>query len=76
MMERVALLKEIEKLPSKYFGEVVDFVEYLRQKAYLAGTTQKEYENDIEGYKAMAADAEREKEAQEWCNASFGPVSS
>jgi hypothetical protein len=27
-----------------------------------------------EAYKAMAADAEREQEAQEWCNAAFGPV--
>jgi hypothetical protein len=27
-----------------------------------------------EAYKAMAADTEREQEAQEWCNASFGPV--
>jgi hypothetical protein len=26
-----------------------------------------------EAYKAMAADIEREKEALEWCNASFGP---
>jgi hypothetical protein len=27
-----------------------------------------------EAYIAMAADAEREQEAQEWCNASFGPI--
>jgi ribosomal protein L12E/L44/L45/RPP1/RPP2 len=27
-----------------------------------------------EAYKAMAADTEREKEAQEWCNACFGPA--
>jgi len=27
-----------------------------------------------EGYKAMAADEEREKEAQEWCNAMIGDV--
>ncbi|GHV55485.1 hypothetical protein AGMMS49579_18480 [Spirochaetia bacterium] len=27
-----------------------------------------------EAYKAMAADTEREQEAQEWCNANFGPV--
>ena len=68
MTECAVLLKEIEKLPPKYIGEIVNFVEYLRQK------TQKEYENDIEGYKAMAADTEREREAQEWCNAYFGPV--
>ncbi|GHV36306.1 hypothetical protein AGMMS49546_01350 [Spirochaetia bacterium] len=27
-----------------------------------------------EAYIAMAADSEREQEAQEWCNASFGPI--
>jgi predicted CopG family antitoxin len=27
-----------------------------------------------EAYKAMAADTEREKEAQEWCNGYFGPA--
>jgi len=70
MTERAVLLNEIEKLPPKYFGEVINFVEYLRQK------TQKEYENDAEGYKAMAADTEREQEAQEWCNAYFGPACS
>jgi len=70
MTERAALLNEIEKLPPKYFGEVINFVEYLRQK------TQKEYGNDTEGYKAMAADTEREHEAQEWCSAYFGPVCS
>jgi len=68
MTERSVLLKEIDKLPPKYFGEIINFVEYLQKK------TQNEHENDITGYKAMAADAEREKEAQEWCNASFGPI--
>jgi len=68
MIESTLLMKEIEKLPPKYFGEVINFVEYLRQK------TLNEYENDVEGYKAMAADTEREQEAHEWCNAYFGPV--
>ena len=68
MKESAALLKEIEKLPPKYYGEVIDFVEYLRQK------TQSEYKNDVEEYKAMAADTEREQAAQEWCNACFGPI--
>jgi predicted CopG family antitoxin len=27
-----------------------------------------------EAYIAMAADTEREQEAQEWCNAAFGPI--
>ena len=70
MTNRDVLIQEIEKLPPKYFGEVIDFVGYLQQKAHQG------YENDLDGYKAMAADAEREQEAQEWCNAYFGPVSS
>ena len=67
-MTNSALIQEIEKLPSKYFGEVIDFVGYLRQKAH------QEYENDVDGYKAMAADTEREQEAQEWCNVYFRPI--
>ena len=68
MTERAELLREIDKLPPKYFGEVFDYVEYLRKK--------KKNENDsaIEAYKAMAADTEREQEAREWCNSYFGPV--
>ena len=68
MTERAELLKEIDKLPSQYVGEVFDFVEYLRKK------TQDENDRDIEAYKAMAADTEREQEAREWCNAYFGPA--
>jgi hypothetical protein len=67
MTERVELLEEIDKLPSEYFGEVFDFVGYLRQKA------KSEKNNDADAYKAMAADTEREQEAGEWCNAYFGP---
>jgi len=33
MIERAVLYKEIDKLPPKYFGEVYDFVGYLRSKA-------------------------------------------
>ena len=69
MTERAVLIKEIDKLPPKYYGEVFDFVGYLQKR------TQNEYVNDAAGYKAMAADIEREKEAQEWCNAYFGPAS-
>ncbi|MCL1930846.1 MAG: DUF2281 domain-containing protein [Treponema sp.] len=68
MAERAELLKEIDKLPSQYVGEVFDFVEYLRKK------TQNENNSDIDAYKAMAADTEREQEAREWCNAYFGPA--
>ena len=67
MTEHADLLKEIDKLPSKYFGEVLDFVGYLRQKA------QNERDDD-DAYKAMASDTEREQEAREWCNAYFGPA--
>jgi len=66
MTERAVLIDNINKLPTKYFGEVIDFVEYLRKK------TQKDNDNEIAEYKAMAADTEREQEAQEWCNAYFG----
>ena len=67
MRESTSLIKEIENLPSKFYSEVYDFVGYLRQKA------QNEIADDIEAYKAMAADTEREQEAREWCNAYFGP---
>jgi len=70
MAGQAELIKEIENLPSKYYSEVFDFVEYLRQKV------QKEQDEDIDAYKAMAADSERELEANEWCNAYFGPACS
>jgi hypothetical protein len=62
------LLKEIEQLPAKYVAEVYDFVGYLRQKS------QADKSNDVDLYKAMAADTEREMEAHEWTNAYFGPA--
>jgi hypothetical protein len=40
----------------------------LRQKA------QDKNADDVDAYKAMAADTEREREAGEWCNAYFGPA--
>ena len=70
MTEQAELIKEIDKLPSRYIGEVLDYVGYLRKKA------QNENTDDIEAYKAMAADTEREQEASEWCNAYFGPACS
>jgi hypothetical protein len=70
MTEQVELIKEIEKLPSRYIGEVLDYVGYLRKKA------QVENADDVDAYKAMAADTEREQEASEWCNAYFGPADS
>jgi hypothetical protein len=70
MTEQAELIKEIDKLPSRYIDKVFDYVGYLRQKA------QNENADDIEAYKAMAADTEREREASEWCNAYFGPARS
>ena len=67
-MNEQAILKEIEKLPSKYYSEIINFLGYLRLKAH------NEQDNDINAYKAMAADTERELEAREWCDAYFGPV--
>ena len=68
MTEHAELLKKIDKLPPKYFGEVYDFIGYLLQKV------KDEEDNDSAAYQAMAADTEREQEAREWCNAYFGPV--
>ena len=33
MTQQADLLKRLEKLPPQYFGEVINFVEYLQQKA-------------------------------------------
>jgi hypothetical protein len=66
MTQQAELIKEIDKLPSRYIGEVLDYVGYLRKKAQDKNT------DDIDAYKAMAADTEREREADEWCNACFG----
>jgi len=67
MTVRTELLKEIDRLPPKYFGELFDFVNFLLQKAKV------ETGNDAVEYQAMAADIERETEACEWCNSYFGP---
>jgi len=70
MIERAVLHKEIDRLPQKYFGEVIDFVGYLQHKAQQV--VQNDNENEVETYKAMAADKEREKEAREWRNPLLG----
>jgi hypothetical protein len=69
MIGSAELLREIEMLPQKYYGEVHGFVGYLRQKAQL------EHDDEASAYMAMVADSEREQEASEWCNAYFGPIS-
>ena len=73
MTQRNELLKKIENLPPKYFGEVIDFVGYLQQK-HIYDAAESQNDDEIAGYKAMAADTEREKEAHEWCNPYFGPA--
>jgi len=70
MTDQAELMEEIDKLPSRYIGEVLDYVGYLRKKV------QDENADDADAYKAMAADTEREMEAGEWCNAYFGPACS
>ena len=32
MVERSVLLKEIDSLPSRYYGEVLDFVAFIKEK--------------------------------------------
>ena len=73
MSDRVELLKEIDKLPPQYFGEVVDFVGFLRQK-HIYAVTENQNTAEVLDYQAMASDTEREQEASEWCNAYFGPA--
>ena len=68
MTKSSVLIKEIESLPPQYYGEVLSFVGYLRQKVHTEST------DSVDAYKAMAADTEREQEAQEWCSAYFGPA--
>jgi hypothetical protein len=70
MRQHDELIKEIDKLPARYVGEVFDFVGYLQQK------TQNEIGNAAAAFKTAVADKEREREreALEWCNAYFGPL--
>jgi hypothetical protein len=70
MAQQAELIKEIDKLPSRYMREALDYVGYLQQKA------KNENADEIDDYKAMASDTEREQEAREWCNAYFGPAHS
>jgi hypothetical protein len=67
MTERAALLQEIEALPPECLHEMADFVAYVRHKK------QEKALDESGAYKEMAADAEREQEAREWCGAYFGP---
>ena len=40
MVERAVLHEEIDRLPPQYFGEVFDFIGYLRQKAQRTAAQQ------------------------------------
>ena len=59
MTQQYELLKKIEKLPEKYFDEVIDFLGYLQHKA------QQEV-NDTEREQAL------EKSIGEWVNPLLG----
>jgi len=67
MADRTELFNEIDKLPTHYLEKLHDFVFYLQQIA------RNDYAEEIAEYQAMAADAEREQEACEWCHAYIGP---
>ena len=79
MSNRNALMRDIEALPIAYLDEVIDFVDNLKlrqdwKKSEIS--TANKYYSEREAYQAMAADTERELEAEEWCNAYFGPICS
>ena len=73
MPDRAALLQEIETLPVACLDETFSFLVDIKQRHSLKNA-KTEYSSDKEAYQAMAADNEREQEAQEWCNAYFGPI--
>jgi len=65
MTQQAELLKRIDTLPSKYYGEVIDFVGYLQQKAKKTVSLEKaaemaadEYRNDKELTAFCALDGE------------------
>jgi len=70
-MTAQTLISEIETLPEECLTEISNFVAFLRYKAQ-ATSAKIVYADLEEGYKAMAADEEYEKEAQEWINGYFG----
>ncbi|MDR0597767.1 MAG: hypothetical protein LBG14_04605 [Treponema sp.] len=74
MIATKELFLEIETLPKECLAEVLDFVTFLKMKHGRQNMTPVVYSDLDEGYQAMAADTEREKEAQEWINGYFGEV--
>jgi hypothetical protein len=72
MIATKELFSEIEALPKEYLTEVSDFVAFLKMKQTRQNEAPPVYFDLDEGYQAMAADTEREKEADEWINGYFG----
>ena len=73
-MTRTALetqvLHELRRLPLEQAQEALDFVLFLRSRG---GSREPTHEDPLEAvYREMAADTEREREAQEWANALIG----
>jgi hypothetical protein len=66
------MVSEIETLSQGHLAEVFDFVAFLKMKQTRQNAAPAVYADLDEGYTAMAADAEREKEAGEWINGDFG----
>jgi hypothetical protein len=72
MIATKELFSEIAALPKEYLAEVSDFVAFLKMKQTRQNDASAVCFDLDEGYKAMAADTEREKEADEWVNGYFG----
>jgi hypothetical protein len=68
------LISEIETLPKEYLAEIFDFVTFLKMKQTRQNAASTVFSDLDEGYRAMAADTEREKEADEWINGYFGEL--
>jgi hypothetical protein len=67
MTQQAELLKRIDTLPPKYFGEVIDFVGYLEQKARQEAAspkkgelTEEQKQRDIELINRHAEELNRE----------------
>jgi len=51
MTQQAELLKKIDTLPPKYYGEVIDFVGYLQQKAKKTVSLEKAAEMAVDEYR-------------------------
>ena len=50
MTQQAELLKKIDTLPPKYFGEVIDFVGYLQHKAQQENTVKTAQEDKFDAF--------------------------